>query len=165
MKYVTYEDFNNMDMRLGRIRFVEPVPETDKLLRFEIDFGAQDKPVINCTGSCEVSSDIDCEKCDQNDSSTRCEIHCECEPKESSTPFGKQEYQGRDIRQIVSGVREFFPEYETLVGKYGLYILNLEPRNIRGVMSHGMLMAVDGVNGEPVFLEPRGEVEPGAKIR
>jgi len=127
MNYVSYDDFKKMDMRLGHIRFVETIEGTDKLLRFEIDFG---------------------ENKDQE-----------------SLPFGKEEYVNRDVRQIVSGVREFFPEYEQLVGTYGLYILNLEPREIRGVMSHGMLMAVDGIDGKPVFLGPQSEVEPGAKVR
>ena len=127
MEYVQYEDFKKMDMRFGLIKFVEPVEATDKLLRFEIDFGEKDTT--------------------------------------DEVPFGKEEYSGRDIRQIVSGIREFFPEYESLIGQYGLYILNLEPREIRGVMSNGMLMAVDGVDGKPVFLKPSSEIEPGAAIR
>jgi methionyl-tRNA synthetase len=69
------------------------------------------------------------------------------------------------FRQIVSGIREFFPEFEKLVGKQVLYIVNLEPRTIRGVESEGMLMAVDGKNGKPVFLTPEIEVNPGSKVR
>ncbi len=69
------------------------------------------------------------------------------------------------FRQIVSGIREYFPEYEKLVGKQVLYIVNLEPRTIRGIESHGMLMAVDGKDGKPVFLTPEVEVAPGAKVR
>jgi methionyl-tRNA synthetase len=68
------------------------------------------------------------------------------------------------LRQIVSGIREFFPEFETLIGKQVLYIINLEPRTIRGVESQGMLMAVDGKDGTPVFLIPRQEVEPGVRV-
>lgn len=68
-------------------------------------------------------------------------------------------------RQIVSGIREFFPEYETLIGKQVLYIVNLEPRTIRGVESQGMLMAVDGSDGKPVFLIPEVDVTPGARVR
>ncbi|MCI5050799.1 MAG: hypothetical protein MRY57_00635 [Candidatus Pacebacteria bacterium] len=136
MNYVTYDEFKKMDMRLGHIKFVEPVEGTDKLLRFEIDFGplettAEDKENIEGV----------------------------------ELPFGKEEYTGRDVRQIVSGIREFWPEYKELEGKYGLYVLNLEPREIRGVMSHGMLMAVDGKDGNPVFLGPQGEVEAGASVR
>jgi methionyl-tRNA synthetase len=70
-----------------------------------------------------------------------------------------------ELRQIVSGIREFFPEYEQLVGKQVLYIVNLEPRTIRGVESNGMLMAVDGIDGKPVFLSPVVPVAPGAKVR
>ena len=69
-----------------------------------------------------------------------------------------------ELRQIVSGIREFFPEYEKLVGKQVLYIVNLEPRTIRGVSS-GMLMAVDGKDGAPVFLSPEVEVLAGSKVR
>ncbi len=70
-----------------------------------------------------------------------------------------------ELRQIVSGIREFFPEYEKLVGKQVLYIVNLEPRTIRGVVSSGMLMAVDGKDGAPVFLSPEVEVLAGSKVR
>ncbi len=68
-------------------------------------------------------------------------------------------------RTIVSGIREFYPEYEKLVGKQVLYIVNLEPRTIRGVESHGMLMAVDGKDGTPVFLTPEVAVNAGSKVR
>lgn len=69
------------------------------------------------------------------------------------------------LRQILSGIREFFPEYEQLVGKQALYIVNLEPRTIRGLESHGMLMAVDGPDGKPVFLTPEREVNAGSQVR
>lgn len=72
--------------------------------------------------------------------------------------------EGSD-RQIVSGIREYFPEYENLVGKQALYVLNLEPREIKGVISYGMLMAVDGLDGKPVFLVPEHEVNPGSNVR
>ncbi len=67
------------------------------------------------------------------------------------------------VRQIVSGIKEYYPEYATLVGKQVLYIVNLEPREIKGHMSHGMLMAVGP--GAPVFLVPETPVEAGSKVR
>ncbi|MDH5442244.1 MAG: hypothetical protein OEX08_01420 [Candidatus Nomurabacteria bacterium] len=70
-----------------------------------------------------------------------------------------------ELRQIVSGIREFFPEYEQLVGKQALYVINLEPRTIRGVESRGMLMAVNGPDGVPVFLTPENPVDPGAEVQ
>ncbi len=80
--------------------------------------------------------------------------------------FGEHDAEGVVmLRQIVSGIREFYPEYEKLVGKQVLYIVNLEPRTIRGVESRGMLMAVDGKEGTPVFLTPEVEIAPGARVR
>lgn len=154
MNYVSYEEFKKMDMRVGLIRFVEPVEGTDKLLRFEIDFGESSQA---CTGDCKQS-------CECNEEECVCVETCSCEIDEE-LPFGKEEYKGRDIRQIVSGIREYWPEYKELEGKHGLYILNLEPRDIKGVTSHGMLMAVDGVDGKPVFLGPQDDIFPGAKVR
>lgn len=146
MENITYEDFKKLDMRIGWIRFVEPVEGTDRLLRFEIDFG---KASAACT-------DIDNEEVQD-------ETVCDTDTQEF--PFGRQEYAGRDVRQIVSGIRESFPAYEALVGKKALYIVNLEPRKIRGVESHGMLMAVDGIDDQPVFLIPEGTVHAGSQVR
>ncbi len=49
---------------------------------------------------------------------------------------------GEDIgeRVIVSGIREWY-EPEDLVGKRLPYLINLAPRNLRGVVSEGMLLA------------------------
>lgn len=80
--------------------------------------------------------------------------------------FGETDLEGKPLfRQIVSGIREYFPEYEKLAEKQVLYIVNLEPRIIRGVESNGMLMAVDGINGQPIFLTPDEAVNSGSKVR
>ena len=123
-------------MRVGTIRTVEPVEGTDKLLKFQIDFGMKLVPKeAGLSGEAEVQACL-----------------------------GDEE-EVIDMRQIVSGIREFYPEYEKLVGKQVLYIVNLEPRTIRGVVSNGMLMAVDGKDGTPVFLTPEVEVNSGSKVR
>lgn len=86
------------------------------------------------------------------------------EPVEGTDKLLKCQIDFGEMRQIVSGIREFFPEYEQLVGKQVLYIVNLAPRLIRGVESQGMLMAVDGIDGKPVFLTPEFPVAPGAQV-
>ena len=68
-----------------------------------------------------------------------------------------------ELRQIISGIREYYPEYESLIGKQVLYVVNLEPREIRGHMSHGMLMAVG--TDKAIFLVPETPVDPGSKVR
>ncbi len=67
------------------------------------------------------------------------------------------------VRQILSGIREYYPDYSELIGKQVLYIVNLEPRTIRGLESNGMLMAVG--DDAPIFLIPESPVEPGSKVR
>lgn len=68
-------------------------------------------------------------------------------------------------RQILSAIREYYPDIETLIGKKLVFVSNLEPRMIRGFESQGMVVAVDGVEGQPVFLVPEVDVNPGSKAR
>ncbi len=68
-----------------------------------------------------------------------------------------------ELRQIISGIREYYPDKEVLIGKQVLYIVNLEPRTIKGFESRGMLMAVG--DNEPIFLIPETPVAPGSKVR
>jgi methionyl-tRNA synthetase len=76
-------------------------------------------------------------------------------------------------RQILSAIREWYPEPEKLIGKMMLFVINLAPRTIRGLESNGMLMAVDGTDGAPVFLVPdpstysgqAKQVLPGTTVR
>jgi methionyl-tRNA synthetase len=116
MDYISYEEFKKMDIRVGTIREVEPIPETDKLLRCRIDFNEVDEE-------------------------------------------GKTK-----LCQIISGIRESYPDYEKLIGKQVLYIVNLEPKTIKGFESNGMLMAVDGKDGNPVLLVLDAEVNPGVRV-
>lgn len=66
-------------------------------------------------------------------------------------------------RQILSAIREYFPEGGSLVGRSLLFVVNLEPRKLRGFESQGMLLAVG--DERPIFLVPDEEVSPGSKMR
>ena len=66
-------------------------------------------------------------------------------------------------RQIVSGIAEFYSP-DDLIGKEFPFIINLEPRVIRGVESQGMILAVDSTDGI-VLLNPDKEVPEGSIIR
>lgn len=67
-------------------------------------------------------------------------------------------------RQILSGIKQWYTP-ESLIGKRMLFVINLAPRSMMGLESQGMLMAVDGIDGAPVFLVPEQEVLPGARVR
>lgn len=66
-------------------------------------------------------------------------------------------------RQILAGIALTYPP-EALVGKQIVVVANLEPRQMMGMESNGMLLAAESEGG-PVLLMPDREVTPGAKIR
>lgn len=56
-------------------------------------------------------------------------------------------------RIIVAGIRGSYT-VEGLVGRKVVYLANLAPRKLRGVLSNGMLLAVHDDEGNPVLLQP-----------
>jgi methionine--tRNA ligase beta chain len=103
-----FEDFQKIDLRIGKILKAEKVEKSEKLLKLVVDLGDEK-------------------------------------------------------RQLVAGIGKVY-EPDDLVGKEIVVVANLEPKNLMGIESQGMLLAAD-VNGEPVILIPEKEVPPGTKIR
>jgi methionyl-tRNA synthetase len=68
-------------------------------------------------------------------------------------------------RQILSAIREFFPDPEFFPGKQFMFVTNLEPRTIRGLESNGMILAVDDAEGNPMFVTPKETVPNGSAMR
>lgn len=66
-------------------------------------------------------------------------------------------------RQIISGIREYFDDIQILVGKQCPFLLNLEPRVIRGLESQGMILAA---SHEDIFalLIPHNELPAGTRV-
>jgi len=60
---------------------------------------------------------------------------------------------GIDVRTIVSGIAESFNP-EEIVGKRVTVLVNLAPRNLRGVESQGMILMTQKPEGKLVFLNP-----------
>ena len=105
---INIEDFKKLEIRIGKVKSVEKVEDTDKLLRFIFDLGGEE-------------------------------------------------------RQIISGIAESYPDPGVLVGKEVPIIVNLEPRNIKGYESQGMVLAVIA-DGLPVLLNPDREVPVGSLV-
>ncbi|MBW6498203.1 MAG: methionine--tRNA ligase [Bacteroidales bacterium] len=70
---------------------------------------------------------------------------------------------GVDKRTIVSGIAEYYTP-EEIVGKKVVVLLNLEPKMIKGVLSHGMLLMAEDGNGQLAFVVPGKEFENGSTI-
>lgn len=60
---------------------------------------------------------------------------------------------GIDVRTIVSGIAESFTP-EEVVGKKVTVLVNLAPRNLRGVESQGMILMTTNTEGKLAFLNP-----------
>ncbi|WP_309608517.1 methionine--tRNA ligase [Flavobacterium sp.] len=60
---------------------------------------------------------------------------------------------GIDIRTIVSGIAEHFSP-EEIIGKSVTVLVNLAPRNLRGVDSQGMILMTNLPDGKLVFVNP-----------
>lgn len=60
---------------------------------------------------------------------------------------------GIDVRTIVSGIAKDF-NAEDIVGKQVTVLVNLAPRKLRGVLSEGMILMTQNVDGKIVFINP-----------
>jgi methionyl-tRNA synthetase len=69
-------------------------------------------------------------------------------------------------RQILSGIAEWYTP-EELIGKRIAIIANLAPRKMRGLESHGMLLAASGEDhsGKPILATFSDEIALGSRIR
>jgi len=112
---MTFEEFKKVDLRVAKIVSAEKVPDSEKLLRLE----------INCGDKNEAGESVK--------------------------------------RQVVSGIAKSYAP-ENLIGKEILIVANLEPRQLMGLTSNGMLLAARNADGQPVILIPEKEVAAGTEI-
>jgi methionyl-tRNA synthetase len=70
---------------------------------------------------------------------------------------------GLDQRTIVSGIAEsFIPE--ALIGQQAMVLLNLAPREIKGIQSQGMLLLTENADGSLALMQPGTAVRNGSPI-
>ncbi len=73
----------------------------------------------------------------------------------------------KEKRQIITGISQFYSP-EELVNRKVVILVNLKPKRIMGLESHGMLLAAD-LNNEPFLLkidERNGKsIPPGSVIK
>ncbi len=71
---------------------------------------------------------------------------------------------GLDQRTIVSGIAHYFSA-EEIVGKKVTILTNLEPRRLKGIDSHGMILMAENSDGRLFFVSPDTETLNGAEIK
>ncbi len=72
---------------------------------------------------------------------------------------------GYEKRQILSGIAEWYTP-EELLGRRIVVIANLAPRTMRGLQSHGMLLAAShGEDGKPILATFNEDISLGSRLR
>ncbi len=70
---------------------------------------------------------------------------------------------GIDERTVVSGIAEHF-EPEAIIGQQVSLLANLAPREIKGIVSQGMILMAEDADGSLKFVQPAAAVNAGSMI-
>lgn len=105
---ISFEEFQKLDIRVGKITEAIQIPGSRNLIRMIVDFGTEK-------------------------------------------------------RQAVAGLLQWYKP-ESLLGKKGVFILNLQRRKMMGVESQCMILAAEDDKGNVVVLQPEKDIAEGSKI-
>lgn len=71
---------------------------------------------------------------------------------------------GIDVRTVVSGIAEYY-EPENIIGQQVSILVNLAPRDIKGITSQGMILMAENVDGSLSFVQPSVKTNNGGSIK
>lgn len=71
---------------------------------------------------------------------------------------------GIDKRTVVSGIAEFY-EPENIIGQQVTILVNLAPRNLKGIDSQGMILMAENHDGQLCFVAPVKQFTNGSEVR
>ncbi len=89
-------------------------------------------------------------------------IACE-EVKKSKKLLCSQVKIGSEVKQIVSGIKQYY-KAEEMVGKKVMVLTNLKPATLAGVVSEGMLLCAEDAEGNLALVTPEKDMPAGAEI-
>lgn len=89
-------------------------------------------------------------------------ISCE-EVKKSKKLLCSQVRVGSEMKQIVSGIKQYYAA-EEMVGKKVMVLVNLKPATLAGVVSEGMLLCAEDADGSLALVVPEKTMPAGALI-
>ena len=89
-------------------------------------------------------------------------IECKEVPKSKKLLCSKVRI-GSEVRQILSGIKQHYSA-EEMVGKKVMVLVNLQPREIAGMMSEGMLLCAEDADGKLALMTPERPMPAGAEI-
>ncbi len=87
-----------------------------------------------------------------------------CEEIDGADKLYKLTIDAGEERTIVAGIKQHYAKDE-LIGRKIIIVANLEPRKLRGILSHGMLLAASNEDkSSVVLLTPDKEIPNGSKV-
>lgn len=89
-------------------------------------------------------------------------ISCE-EVKKSKKLLCSQVKIGSQVKQIVSGIKQYYSA-EEMVGKKVMVLVNLKPATLAGIVSEGMLLCAEDAEGNLALMVPEKTMPAGAEI-
>ena len=89
-------------------------------------------------------------------------IACEA-VKKSKKLLCSQVKVGSRVRQIVSGIKSHYTP-EEMVGKKVMVVTNLKPAKLAGILSEGMILCAEDVDGNLALMTPEKDMPAGAEI-
>ena len=89
-------------------------------------------------------------------------IDCKEVPK-SKKLLCSQVKIGSDVRQILSGIKQYYKP-EEMVGRKVMVVTNLKPATLAGMTSEGMLLCAEDADGNLSLMTPEKPMPAGAEI-
>ncbi len=71
---------------------------------------------------------------------------------------------GIDVRTVVSGIAEYY-EPENIIGQQVSILVNLAPRDIKGITSQGMILMAENADGSLSFVQPTTRSTNGSTVK
>lgn len=149
------EEFKKIELKVGTILSAERVEGSEKLVKLSVDLGEKEIPF---SPSYEGESEGVALPLAGGDGGGADE-----EPHPTSPRIrGGEDAPAPKYRQILAGIAKDYPP-EGLVGRQAIFVANLEPRQLMGLESQGMILAVTDAEGKVVLLKPDRAVPPGSQ--
>ena len=166
-------DWNNLgsiELLKPQLQLKKPVLLFDKIEDSAIEYQVQKllntkkKNELSAFKPKDVKSNISYENFEKLDIRVGTVLACQKVPKADKLLQFKID-DGLGGRTIVSGIAQYYPEPEKLIGQQVCFIANLEPRKLKGIVSEGMLLSAEDADGSISLIQPQTKVVNGAEVK
>ncbi|MBO5412345.1 MAG: methionine--tRNA ligase [Clostridia bacterium] len=159
----------------ARVDFAKMQPEIEKIRALQAEEFAKEQAKLNgenktATAESAKTEESETEKVPEIsfDDFVKVELRVgeiiACEPVPKSNKLLKETVKfGNETRTIVSGIAKHYSP-EEMVGKKVVFVTNLAPRKVCGVVSEGMILAGEDESGKLTLFVPEKDIESGTRL-